>query len=294
MSSFRSNALPPPGLNNNSSSGSSNNNNSNSGQQQQPNLNVSYHTVTIQRDYSDIVTKFEKEFPNELQSSGITQDQFEYTISRINQWLEKAETVDSTNIIEEFFGCITFFSIFLCYDDKYKKIIKSITQFIQEQNETVYQGRGVTLVNPMGNGFLKFEILIKYTSDPFSSGTTSPSSNTTTAVTNTQFSLSPSSIPSSSHTNTPIVSESVNNNNNNNNNNNKSANNSQFYNSNKTYPVEEKVIQKPETVLNINTNSHVVELSDDSDDDADESNSDFDADEAHYSSNSEDQGSDQV
>jgi len=277
MSSYTSNALPPPGQQQ---------------QQQQPNLNVSYHTVTIQRDYSDIVTKFEKDFPNELQNSGITQEQFDYTITKINQWLEKAETVDSTNILEEFFGCITFFSLFLCYDDKYKKVIKNITQFIKEQNETIYQSKGVTLVNPMGNGFLKFEILVKYTSDPFSSGTTSPSSssNNTTAVNNTQFS---SSIPSSSqntpltsNNTTPIVSESVNNNNNNNNQTTpQKQNTSQFY---KSYPIEEKVIQKPETIVNVNTNSHVVELSDDSDD------SDSDADEAHYSGDSDDDGSDRV
>ncbi|EGC35894.1 hypothetical protein DICPUDRAFT_22375, partial [Dictyostelium purpureum] len=117
--------------------------------------------VSIQRDYRDIITKFEMQpFPEELSRNGVSLLEFENTINEINRLLQTAETIDSKSIFEECIGCLTFFSIFLFYDDKYKKCIKRITEFIERENQSLYNPKGITWINPVSNGFLKIDIII--------------------------------------------------------------------------------------------------------------------------------------
>ncbi|KYR00601.1 diacylglycerol kinase protein DgkA [Tieghemostelium lacteum] len=238
------------------------------------NKNVNYQTVNIQRDYRDIITKFEKDFPQELQGK-VTQNEFEYTIDKINGWLEVAETVDARSIFQECVGCLTFYSFYLCFNDKYKTCVNKIKEFIKEQNENVYNPKGVTWLNPINNGFLKIEILVhqkESINSTFSSSSSSssspstliPTNNATTSPSNTAIGSTTISSTSSNTSNIELTPMS--------------HNNTGQHERQKSRPhhkidiVDDRVIQKPETILNVNTNNNnIVDLSSDEDEELDSS-----------------------
>ncbi|EGG16483.1 diacylglycerol kinase protein DgkA [Cavenderia fasciculata] len=186
-----------------------------------------YMTVTVQRDYKEYITRFERELPNEL-TGKVTQGEFNYTIDNINKLLARAEDIDARSVYEECIGCLTFFSIFLWYKDKYSKCVHKITKFIQEQNKTVYNNKGISWLNPMSNGFLKIEILVQ-TSSPYQSNISPPFSSSATSISTST--ISPTSTKSLTSTGSTCQSTPNNNNihvNNINNNNNQNQNQNQI------------------------------------------------------------------
>lgn len=52
----------------------------------------------------------------------VTPEEYKHTIEAINTFFLEAETVDFRTFAEGCVGCLSLFSIFLCYDDKYKKV----------------------------------------------------------------------------------------------------------------------------------------------------------------------------
>jgi len=86
--------------------------------------------------------------------------EFSNTIQRINLYFAKAEAVDWTTFAEGCLGCLTYYSIFFCYDDKYKKTILEFQGFLREQNERIYKPRGIEWLNPMDNGLLHIDIVV--------------------------------------------------------------------------------------------------------------------------------------
>ncbi|GAM27458.1 hypothetical protein SAMD00019534_106340, partial [Acytostelium subglobosum LB1] len=134
-----------------------------------------FQTITVARDYSDRITKFDRTFPQELNGK-VTQSEFEHTVDKINAWLKRAETIDIRNVCEELLGCLTFFTSYLWYQDKYSVI----SMFLQEQNDTVYYNRGVSWINPVNNGFLKVCCCCQLTPPKVHSLTNSLVSNQTT------------------------------------------------------------------------------------------------------------------
>ncbi|EFA84050.1 diacylglycerol kinase protein DgkA [Heterostelium album PN500] len=233
------------------------------------NLSAPFQTISIERDYRDCITKFYRELPNELNGK-VSQNEFEHTIDKINTWLEKAETIDGRNVLEECIGCLTFFTSYLWYKDKYTSSVEKISRFLQEQNDTVYYNKGISWVNPMNNGYLKNPANANQSLSPFSS--TSLSSPPQSSV-HTQPTININSSPgqltsqtSDSHAGgaaSPNISTEISEQ--------SSAittNNTNFTNNTTTITTG-----NPDTIININNNNPHTDFSSD-DDDADDTDSD--------------------
>jgi len=120
--------------------------------------------IVVPRDYSIYVTKFDETYPAELKKQKVSEDEFKHTIQRINELFKDAETLSWTTFCEGCVGCLTLFSIFLCYENQYKKIVRELDIFIESENERVYRKKGLELLNPISNGLLELEIKILFES----------------------------------------------------------------------------------------------------------------------------------
>ncbi|KAM6927941.1 golgin subfamily A member 7-like [Xenentodon cancila] len=116
--------------------------------------------VFIQRDYSSgTVCRFQTKFPSELESK-IDKQQFEETIQSLNNLYAEAEKLGGKSYLEGCLACLTAYTIFLCMETHYEKVLKKIARYIKDQNEKIYAPRGLLLTDPIERGLRVVEFTI--------------------------------------------------------------------------------------------------------------------------------------
>merc|ERR1719494_640949 len=122
--------------------------------------------VYVQRDYSEGTSaRFQEKFPLELEGK-ISRTLFQQTVQNINKNFQEAEKTDAAAYFQGFCACLTGFLIYTCFDTQYQRCMKTLAQYIHEQNETVYIPRGLLLINPMERGLRVIEINIVGVNQP--------------------------------------------------------------------------------------------------------------------------------
>ncbi|XP_010721444.1 golgin subfamily A member 7 isoform X1 [Meleagris gallopavo] len=127
--------------------------------------------VFIQRDYSGGTRcQFQSKFPAELENRVkritalpafvIDRQQFEETVRTLNNLYAEAEKLGGQSYLEGCLACLTAYTIFLCMETHYEKVLKKIAKFIQEQNEKIYAPQGLLLTDPIERGLRVIEITI--------------------------------------------------------------------------------------------------------------------------------------
>ncbi|KAF7242104.1 Golgin subfamily A member 7, partial [Varanus komodoensis] len=116
--------------------------------------------VFIQRDYSSgTKCQFQTKFPPELENR-VDRQQFEETVRTLNNLYAEAEKLGSQSYLEGCLACLTAYTIFLCMETHYEKVLKKIAKYIQEQNEKIYAPQGLLLTDPIERGLRVIEITI--------------------------------------------------------------------------------------------------------------------------------------
>ncbi|XP_029572428.1 golgin subfamily A member 7 isoform X1 [Salmo trutta] len=116
--------------------------------------------VFIQRDYTNgTVCQFQTKFPSELETR-IDKQQFEETVRTLNNLYAEAEKLGGSSYLEGCLACLTAYTIFLCMETHYEKVLKKIAKFIQEQNDKIYAPRGLLLTDPIERGLRVVEVTI--------------------------------------------------------------------------------------------------------------------------------------
>uniref|UniRef100_A0A3B3R3D7 Golgin subfamily A member 7 n=1 Tax=Paramormyrops kingsleyae TaxID=1676925 RepID=A0A3B3R3D7_9TELE len=116
--------------------------------------------VFIQRDYTNgTMCQFQTKFPSELESR-IDKQQFEETLRMLNNLYAEAEKLGGQSYVEGCLACLTAYTIFLCMETHYEKVLKKIAKYIQEQNDKIYAPRGLLLTDPIERGLRVVEITI--------------------------------------------------------------------------------------------------------------------------------------
>ncbi|XP_020793533.1 golgin subfamily A member 7-like isoform X2 [Boleophthalmus pectinirostris] len=116
--------------------------------------------VFIQRDYTSGTTcRFQTKIPSELENR-VDKQQFEETIQTLNNLYAEAEKLGGRSYLEGCLACVTAYTMFLCVETHYEKVLKKISRFIKDQNEKIYAPRGVLLTDPMERGLRVVEITI--------------------------------------------------------------------------------------------------------------------------------------
>ncbi|XP_072238685.1 golgin subfamily A member 7 [Leuresthes tenuis] len=121
---------------------------------------VASSKVFIQRDYSSgIICKFQTKFPSELDLR-LTKQQFEETIQTLNNLYAEAEKLGGESYLEGCLACMTAYTIFLCMETHYEKVLKKIARYIKDQNEKIFAPSGLLLTDPIERGLRVVEITI--------------------------------------------------------------------------------------------------------------------------------------
>ncbi|KAE8751850.1 hypothetical protein FOCC_FOCC001327 [Frankliniella occidentalis] len=116
--------------------------------------------VFVQRDYSDgTMIKFQTRFPPELEDK-IERQAFEYTVNQMNAYFQEAEEASCSTYCEGCLACLTAYLMYICVQTHFEKCLRKIAKFVIEQNERVYQPRGLLLTNPVDRGLRVIEISI--------------------------------------------------------------------------------------------------------------------------------------
>ncbi|KAM9821958.1 golgin subfamily A member 7-like isoform X2 [Syngnathus typhle] len=116
--------------------------------------------VFIQRDYTNgTICQFQTKFPCELETR-MDKQQFEETVRTLNNLYAEAEKLGSHSYIEGCLACLTAYTVFLCMETHYEKVLKKIAKYVQEQNDKVYAPRGLLLTDPIERGLRVIEVTI--------------------------------------------------------------------------------------------------------------------------------------
>ncbi|XP_003228163.2 golgin subfamily A member 7 [Anolis carolinensis] len=116
--------------------------------------------VFVQRDYSSgTKCQFQTKFPPELENR-LDRQQFEETVRTLNNLYAEAEKLGSQSYLEGCLACLTAYTIFLCMETHYEKVLKKIAKYVQEQNEKIYAPQGLLLTDPIERGLRVIEITI--------------------------------------------------------------------------------------------------------------------------------------
>ncbi|XP_051931774.1 golgin subfamily A member 7-like isoform X1 [Hippocampus zosterae] len=116
--------------------------------------------VFIQRDYSSgTLCKFQNKFPAELESR-LDRQHFEETIQTLNNLYAEAEKLGGKSYLEGCLACLTAYTIFLCMETQYEKVLRKVARYIKEQNEKVYIPRSLLLTDPIERGLRVIEITV--------------------------------------------------------------------------------------------------------------------------------------
>ena len=125
-----------------------------------PNQTSQCMKVFVQRDYSDgTMIKFQTRFPPELEDK-IERQAFEYTINQMNAYFMEAEEASCSTYCEGCLACLTAYLMYICVQTHFEKCLRKVAKFVIEQNERVYQPRGLLLTNPVDRGLRVIEITI--------------------------------------------------------------------------------------------------------------------------------------
>ncbi|KAI5099565.1 golgin subfamily A member 7 isoform X1 [Silurus meridionalis] len=117
--------------------------------------------VFVQRDYtSGTICRFQTKFPTELETR-IDKQQFEETIQALNNLYAEAEKLGGKSYLEGCLACLTAYTIFLCMETHYEKVLKKIAKYIQEQNEKIYAPLGLLLTDPIERGLRVVSFTVK-------------------------------------------------------------------------------------------------------------------------------------
>ncbi|CDQ61309.1 unnamed protein product [Oncorhynchus mykiss] len=90
----------------------------------------------------------------------IDKQQFEETVRTLNNLYAEAEKLGGSSYLEGCLACLTAYTIFLCMETHYEKVLKKIAKFIQEQNDKIYAPRGLLLTDPIERGLRVVEVTI--------------------------------------------------------------------------------------------------------------------------------------
>ncbi|XP_061543856.1 golgin subfamily A member 7-like isoform X1 [Phycodurus eques] len=116
--------------------------------------------VFIQRDYSSgTLCKFQNKFPTELENR-MERQHFEETIQTLNNLYAEAEKLGGKSYVEGCLACLTAYTIFLCMETQYEKVLRKVARYIKDQNEKVYIPRGLLLTDPIERGLRVVEITV--------------------------------------------------------------------------------------------------------------------------------------
>uniref|UniRef100_A0A8C9UI86 Golgin subfamily A member 7 n=1 Tax=Serinus canaria TaxID=9135 RepID=A0A8C9UI86_SERCA len=98
--------------------------------------------------------------PMQILNRKIDRQQFEETVRTLNNLYAEAEKLGGQSYLEGCLACLTAYTIFLCMETHYEKVLKKIAKFIQEQNEKIYAPQGLLLTDPIERGLRVIEITI--------------------------------------------------------------------------------------------------------------------------------------
>uniref|UniRef100_A0A8C5RHD9 Golgin subfamily A member 7 n=1 Tax=Laticauda laticaudata TaxID=8630 RepID=A0A8C5RHD9_LATLA len=126
---------------------------------QEPVLSVEISITVVTKTTQDILSQHLSiglQFL-ELHYSGlnlplIDRQQFEETVRTLNNLYAEAEKLGSQSYLEGCLACLTAYTIFLCMETHYEKVLKKIAKYIQEQNEKIYAPQGLLLTDPIERG----------------------------------------------------------------------------------------------------------------------------------------------
>lgn len=114
--------------------------------------------VYIQRDYSEgTAVQFQKKFPLELEGK-VSRKTMDQTVQTINKIFNEAERTDAAALLHGCGACLTGYLVYMCMDTPYEKCMKTLAQYIHEQNENVFIPKGLFITNPMERGLRVIEI----------------------------------------------------------------------------------------------------------------------------------------
>uniref|UniRef100_A0A0K0CYD8 Ras modification protein ERF4 n=1 Tax=Angiostrongylus cantonensis TaxID=6313 RepID=A0A0K0CYD8_ANGCA len=116
--------------------------------------------IFIPRDYSQgLNVHFETHFPMAFRT-------WESTIHSINSIFAEAEKVCFATILETLLGCATCYCSRLISDTIYQKKMKTLSEFIDQENQQTYNPAGFHIISPMQRGLRTVFASGKSPSDP--------------------------------------------------------------------------------------------------------------------------------
>uniref|UniRef100_A0A8C6UAK7 Golgin subfamily A member 7 n=1 Tax=Neogobius melanostomus TaxID=47308 RepID=A0A8C6UAK7_9GOBI len=116
--------------------------------------------IFIQRDYgSGTICRFHTKLPSELESR-VDKQQFEETMQTLNNLYAEAEKLGGRSYLEGCLACLTAYTVFLCLETHYEKVLKKISRYIKDQNEKIYAPRGILFTDPIERGLRVVEVTI--------------------------------------------------------------------------------------------------------------------------------------
>ncbi len=117
--------------------------------------------VYIQRDFSrgGRPVQFQTRIPEELKGR-IDDASFERTVEGINSRYALAEEPGCATWCEGFVGCLTAYTVFLCCDTNYERVLRKVRLYVEQQNERVWNPRGMHITDPALRGLRLIEITI--------------------------------------------------------------------------------------------------------------------------------------
>ncbi|CAH8504270.1 unnamed protein product [Schistosoma turkestanicum] len=117
--------------------------------------------IFIQRDYSSGTAVRFQTLPMPSQLRGrIPPNRFADAIARLNKLFDEAETVNSSVCLENLFGCLTAYLIFLCMNTHYDKVLHKVTLAVADLNEKLFLPDEFLMIDPSERGLRVIELCI--------------------------------------------------------------------------------------------------------------------------------------
>eukprot|EP00038_Savillea_parva_P010677 m.191942 g.191942 ORF g.191942 m.191942 type:complete len:139 (+) comp18505_c0_seq1:96-512(+) len=113
----------------------------------------------VNRDYSKGVEPRFESSPMPVALEGLLDAEvFRHTIEGINYHFEAAEQHTSALYWRNFANCLTGYVGDFCLANPYDKHLNAMSAYVEEQNSSVYNPRGLALINPLDRGLRVIEI----------------------------------------------------------------------------------------------------------------------------------------
>ena len=116
--------------------------------------------IFIQRDYSaGTMIKFQTKFPAELEGL-IERQHFDHLVNTLNKMYHQAET-SWYSYFESCLACLSAYLLYICIETHFSRNMRKISAFIDNQNDTFWEPRGLHVVDPIERGLRVIEIVIR-------------------------------------------------------------------------------------------------------------------------------------